>query len=1039
MKNRIIQLKAMGIMKKKNALKKQLLLLLIFVFGIFVNQSLAATPEVLNSSERNSFTEGDQQQIEITGTVSDAQTGDPLPGVNIVIQGTTQGTTTDMDGNYTIEAPTNANLVFSFVGYQEQTVSIDGREEINVSMQQAVTELEEVVAVGYGTKRRSELSSSVTVVEGDELEDMSTGNLSTKLQGQVAGLQISNSSGHPAQGASMLVHGEGSIGAGTGPLFVVDGVIGGNVNPNNIENITVLKDAAATGLYGSRAANGVVIITTKSGQAGETQVHLSSKIGPAFHRNNGFELMNAEQLYNNRRQAGINYYEKNEDEIGVSFEEWFNTQVPPSALDRTANWPELLTRTGYVNQHNLSVSGGNEQTTFYASADYFYEKGTMVAENFQRIDLRSNLEHQISDRFKLNFRINLGTEQHPNDPFGGQSSHAVQYYINMPWDPAYEEDGSPYDPYQSGYWFGNANANYFYQKEHYEDRTKSMHITPDVVLEAEITDWLTFSTHNRYNVSGTDNYRRFDKYSYEARSDEGRVRKDYSYSNDFTTSNRLDIDHSFSDHNLSAILGQEYSYYQWTNTQSVGARIPMGVTALDATASPKSVAGDVAENVFLSYFGQLNYNYFNRYYLTASLRGDASSRFGANNRWATFGSIAGSWRIANEDFFDISWIKGLKLKGSYGVTGNANIPNYLSLGTYSFSTGATYNEMSGALPARIPNPNLTWETAHTTNIGIELTTNPVKLELDIYNRINKNLLQNVPLSSLTGFTSQRRNIGEVRNRGIDLNLTTTNIDRGNWNWSTRLNLNFNRNEVLTLYEGTDVDWGNFRISEGQPMKYFYMKKWAGVDKQTGKPLWIRWENDNGELIHGADHQDPANVVETSDYNRASNLFIEPGYPDITGGLINNVSYKNFSFNITTYYNLGQKIYFGQRRFIDDDGMVLSKNQMVPKDDWIRWEEPGDDATHPELLLGGNSNAALPSSRWLENGSFLRIQNVTLSYRFPNVLSGMTVQIIGNNLYTFSGYSGMNPDVNVQSPTRGQGDPNKYASPRKVMLGIELDF
>jgi TonB-linked SusC/RagA family outer membrane protein len=705
--------------------------------------------------------------------------------VNILVKNTNIGTVTDVDGKYNLDVPDeNAVLVFSFIGYVTQEVAINGRNIINVTMAEDVQSLEEVVVVGYSAKRQSELSSSVTVVDEEDLKGVTSENLGTMLQGKVPGLVVSNVSGHPQRDTEIVIRGTGSIGAGNAPLYVVDGIIGGTANPYDIASITVLKDAAATGLYGSRAANGVILITTKSGKSGKTRVSYNNSIGPSFHRRGNLAMMNSAELYENRKQAALNYYN---DQVasgdpaftGQSFDQYLESVVPSSVLNNDTDWPSLLTRRGFVNQHQLSVSGGNEKTTFYISGNYFSETGTLIGENYQNINLRGNLKHQISDRINLAWRINGGTKNYLNDPEGGQSAAVVQYYINMPWDPVYEDDGvTPYKPFESGFWYANNGTNYFYNREHYSDRTKELNLNTDLRLEANITDWMTFSTSNRWGMGGVDWKQLLDKYHPGADFESGRLSQNYSYFNSFTTSNLLNLEQSFGDHNLSGILGQEYNYITRSNTNAVGIDIPIGLSALGATGRPKSVGGIETETGFLSYFGQVDYNYQSRYFLVVSARRDASSRFGKNNRWASFGTIGGSWMINREDFLNsVSWIDMLKLKFSYGSTGNANIPDYLSLGTYNFATRNTYNGLSGARPARMENPDLTWEIAYTTNLGLEFAIlNRATLFLDFYHRENRNLLQDVPLSAASGFASQQRNVGSLRNKGVDVNLSTVNLD-----------------------------------------------------------------------------------------------------------------------------------------------------------------------------------------------------------------------------------------------------------------------
>jgi TonB-linked SusC/RagA family outer membrane protein len=988
------------------------------------------------------------QQRTISGKVTDTR-NQPLPGVTVVVKGTTQGTVTNADGEYSLSnIPANASLQFSFVGMKTQEVVVENQANISVVMEEEAIGIGEVVAIGYGSKRQSELSSSVSVVNEEKLQSgVTSTNLGTLLQGKVPGLVISNNNGHPQRGTNIVIRGVGSIGAGYNPLYVVDGIIGGSYNPSDIESITVLKDAAATGLYGSRAANGVILITTKSGKSGKTKITYDGSFGITNHRRGNLDLMNSTELYENRKIAAINFYNDQvaagkPDFTGKTFDQYFSNLLPSSVLNTNSDWPSLLTRTGNINKHNISISGGNDKTTFFISGNFYDELGTLINEDYQEFNLRANLSHQITDNLKLIWRMNGQTDNFQNDPQTGQEATAVQYFINVPWDPVYEADGiTPYNPYQSGYWYSNNKSNYFYDRTHYSDITKTFNFNTDLKLELKINDYISFSTSNRFGINGSDWKQLLDNKHALANFENGRLSQTFAYTYSYLTSNLLNFQKKFGNHNVSGVLGQEYSYSKWQNTNAVGIDIPVGLSALSATGKPKSIAGTVTETGFESFFSQVDYNYMYRYFLVGSVRTDASSRFGANNRWATFYTMGASWNINKEDFLsDVDWLEILKLKFSYGTTGNANISDYLSLGTYSFAVNNTYNGNSGTRPARLENPDLTWEKAYTTNIGLEFAVSNVgKLEIDYYNRENKDLLQSVPLSAASGFANQQRNVGSVRNRGFDLNINTINIDR-TIRWETNMNININRNKILALNNHEDIASGVMRLREGLTMNYFYMKEWAGVDPQTGDPLWVRWEDDNEIIIHGADKKEPAKILTTNDYNKASNLFIKTSYPDFTGGISNDFYYKNFTVSIYCNYVVGNSVYFSQRESIDDDGKVFSKNQMNLYKDWVRWEKPGDIATHPRLLIGGNKNSSQPSSRYLEDGSYFKIQNIRFSYTFPDIFSGLKVYAGIDNLAVFTKFSGTDPDINMESPNVGQSIWGEaYGAPRKIIFGVNLNL
>ena len=1031
-----------------------------FFVAMLLLQALPAT--MLSVSAENVKEEGNRNKIEnggtvkvaltVSGTVTGQESGEGLPGVNILVKSSNTGTISDVDGNYSINVPDEGDtLVFSSIGYTTQEVAVNGRTTIDIALTEGVQSLDEVVVVGYSAKRQSELSSSVAIVEEEELQEgVVSQDLGNMLQGKVSGLTISNSDGRPGDDTNIVIRGVGSIGAGYEPLYVVDGVIGGSANPRDIASVTVLKDAAATGLYGSRAANGVIIITTKKGQSGETKVSYSGSVGPTYHRYGNIEMMNSAELYERQRQGFRNFYDAqvaagDPGFIDQSFDQYLGNVLPASLLNTDTDWQSLLTRTGYINQHQLSVSGGNEKTTFYVSGNYYYEQGTILSTYYRNINFRTNLTHQISDRFTLHARINAGADKRPNEPLGGQEGTMAQFYNNVPWDPAFEEDGiTPYNPSAPGNaWIGNARSNYFYNKDHQSDITRNNRFSTDLQLDAKITDWMSFSTTNRINYLGQDWRQLLDKEHQLANFENGRISEEVSKNISFLTSNLLKLNYSVGGHSFAGILGQEFNYINDSYTRAVGIDLAKGLSALSAAGSPKSVAGNITETGFLSYFGQLDYNYQGRYFLVGSLRADASSRFGANNRWASFYSLGASWNINREDFLSgVSWIDLLKLRASYGTTGNANIAPYLSLGTYTFSTASTYNGISGARPARIENPNLTWEVAYNANIGLEFALlNRINIELDFYNRENQSLLQDVPLSAASGFTEQQRNVGSVRNRGVDISLSTVNLD-GEFRWETSFNVNINKNKVLALNQGEDIADGQMRIREGLPLRYFYMKEWAGVDPETGDPLWVRWEDAEGNIIHGADKTEPSQILTTNTYNQASNLFIRSAYPDVTGGIRSDMFYKNFSFSVLCNFAVGQSIYFAARERIDSDNNSTNQNQMKLYKDWVRWENPGDVATHPKLSGGGTASNGT-SSRYLEDASYFRIQNVRLGYTFSNQLykfSNLRLFASVDYLAIVTKFSGADPDVNMENSVINQGaNSARHSPPRRIMLGLSFDL
>ena len=997
------------------------------------------------------------QQQEVTGKVTDSKTGETLPGVNVIVSGTIVGTITDNSGNYTLKVSNEQSILqFSFVGYQPQSISVGNQRVINVALVEDLAMLDEIVVVGYTTRRQSELSSSVTVIKAQDLQGVTTNNLSTMLQGKVSGLAISNTQGRPGSNVQMIIRGVGSIGASANPLIVVDGIIGENVDPKDIATITVLKDAAATGLFGSRAANGVIMITTKSGVKGETKISYNGSFGPSFYREGPPYKLRAtpQERYDYFTECYRNYFDDqvalgNPVFVNQNFDTYLENQLPYAVvgaanerLENGTDWLSVRNRTGYANRHSLSISGGENKTKFYLAGNYYYELGTFLNMDFEEKSVRANINHDINDRLSLALRFSMGSNKRPNDV--GQDGPTGD--IDM-WDAIFEEDGvTPRNPRAPGSnWWSSNQTNHMYDRQFYTSNTKNMYTTGDLSLNIKITDWMKFSSSNRLRYTGRDFTEVLDKKHFEAAAQKGIVTQDYNYGNSMVTSNVFNMEYQIGgSHNFAAILGQEYTYSKSQNTLASVMDVATGLSALSSGGSMREISGTQSETGFMSYFGQVDYNYGNRYFLVGSLRRDASSRFGMDNRWGTFYSFGTSWNISEENFIkNMSWIDFFKVRMSYGKTGNANISDYLHFGTFSFTSAGSYVGNSGAFPSRLPNPMLSWEAAYTTNVGIEFAfLKHFNIEIDLYNRINKDLLQNVPIPATSGFDGQQQNIGSVRNRGIDLN-TTVNLINRDFKWVANFNLSINRNKVLKLNAGDDIIAGNDRgtmlIREGLPLRYWYMRKWAGVDPANGDPLWERWEDENGTLINGASDQTPARITTTNNYNNASLLFIGSAYPDFTGGFRNEFIYKNFTLLTTANFLYGNLIYGGVPI---QDGRGGSGGSIISPDQ-VRWRQPGDIATEPRLMYGGNREADRDqNSRKICDGSYLRIQNVTLSYAFPHTrmfkdLDKLEIYTSIDYPVTFTKFQGSDPDVDIEFPNTIQS--SRIPPNTMIIFGVRVDF
>lgn len=993
-----------------------------------------------------------QQKQQISGSVVDER-NQPLIGLTVVVKNTTTGTATDAAGNFTIAAAPTDVLVFSYIGYQVQEVPVGSQTTIRVKMATDAQSLDEVVVVGYSSRSQSELVSSVSVVSGERLRDVTSNNTATLLQGKASGVVVSSASGQPGEAPSVRIRGTGSISAGAEPLYVVDGVIGGTANPTDIETITVLKDAAATGLYGSRAANGVIVITTKRGKAGKTRVSYNGSSGISRRTTGNFEVMDGQQLFDYTSQMYQNDYtgkrsnhiatlskttpNPSESEINaylasrnfpLTYADYVKGVLP--SQPGNTDWLDEAFRTGLTHNHQLSVSGGSEKTRFYLSGNYFQEEGTVVNTAYEQTNFRANITHDINTNLTLTARVNTQFSNRDYDPSGA----IYQSFINLPWDNPYNEDGSiRYVDAGSSDWYGRDRSNFLFTGQYNYNKRRGQTLDGDLKLEYRVTDWLSFATTNRYSVGNVRAESNNDSRTPGGRSVNGSLSNSYSYNNSFLTSNLLTTNHQFGLHNVRGILGAEYQSNYYDGMSATGQGIFPGLEVLDAIAKPVAMGGSKSESKFMSGFVNVDYDYDSRYFTTVSYRRDGSSRFGQDKRFGDFYSIGAAWSISNEDFFQdyATTVNLLKVRSSYGVTGNANIGDFAALDLYQFNV--QYANQPGGFPRRLVNPNLTWEKAHTFDIGLEVgLLERMRLSVDFYNRTNKAILQDVPLSSATGFYWQTQNIGSVRNKGVDIELSTQNL-KGAFVWETDFNLSVNRNEVLELYGGQPIERGNQRIEVGEPIGSWYMRDWQGVDPATGAPLWrLRRYDAEGNFVK--------DTVTTS-YNNATRVYTGTSVPKFSGGFRNTFAYKNFTLSAFFNFVYGNKVYNYNRELFDADGAYPTYNSMVLQDGWSRWEKEGDIATHPKAVLNGNLASNKTSSRYLEDGSYLRLRNINLSYDLPVALAGklraenVRVYVSGDNLWTWTNFSGMDPEVDLSTGS----SVTRYPISKKLMLGVNIDF
>ncbi len=1003
----------------------------VFFLAVFLlagRKSASATNlalgEVHSTLFSNSFNlkENSRDRI-IRGRVVDEK-GETLPGVSVQLKGTTVGTVTNGNGEFSLNIPAdNGTLVFSFLGFTSVEAIIGASGTVNVTMNTMQSALNEVVVVGYTSRSISQLSSSVSVVSGEKLRDVTSNNVSSMLQGKAPGVIVSASSGSPNAEPSVIIRGSSSITAGSAPLYVVDGVIGGTVNPVDVESVTVLKDAAATGLYGSRAANGVIIITTKSGKAGSNQVNFSATTGINQVSMGNFDVMNSQQLYD---------YQK-------TF--WnpanFNRDRPAALLSQDTDWSDLAFRTGLTQNYTLSVSGGSEKTQVYVSGNFYNEDGTLETTGRKTYNLRTNVSHDISKKVKLGARLDVGFNKFQEDASGNYGA-LVGATRNLPWDSPYFADGTLKRGTEPG-WIGREQDNFLHGWQYNLDDTKRNSLSGDIKLDYFITKGLTFTSSNRVSYNNSKRQLYYDVRA-KAGSGLGRLTNDMAFSSSLITSNRLLYETSFGKNNFSTIAVAEAEKNFAERNALLGQGFVAGLRVMNAASqilSSGNANGSINENAFSKGLVQVDYNYDNKYFLVGAYINETSSRFGANNRTGHFYTLGSSWILSNEGFmqgnktFDF-----LKLRASYGSTGNAQIGNYQTLGLYSFSS--QYSGFSASTPSQLANPDLTWEKVKTANLGLDVSVfKRVTLNVDLYDKTSEALLLNVQLPFTSGFTSVIQNVGSVKNKGLELNLTTLNLDKGAFKWETNFNIAFNKSKVLRLDQGKDIITDNgfspaTIVSVGHDLNSFYMRKWAGVDPQTGDPLWEKITKDaNGNSV----------VTKTSVLSEATSQFVGSYTPDFTGGISNTFSYKAFTLSAFLNFVSGVEVFNSSRTSFDSDGAYETVNNMLPRDEWSRWQKPGDIATHPRAVFGGNKNSNKLSSRYLEDGSYIRLRNVNLGYTLPKSLltkvkvSNARIFLSGDNLWTGTNFSGADPEVSLGQ--NGGNSADRYPISKKFLFGVNL--
>ena len=1025
---------------------------------VSINATDASVEEVLNQALKNSgytykivenqivisaapsasvqSTQSNQQTKKQTvkGVVKDAM-GEPIIGASVIEKGaTSNGTITNLDGEFTLTV-SGGELQVTYIGYMPQTIALKpGVSTYNVTMREDTKTLDEVVVVGYSTQRKESLTGSMQNLKSDKLKDITTPSVENMLNGKAPGVYVAPGNGQPGEAGSIIIRGKSTVNGSTDPLWVIDGVIVGSepgaLSPSDIDNMTILKDAASTAIYGSQGANGVIVVTTKSAKAEKMTINASAKVGITNLVKGNLEVMNGAELYD--------YYKSFSNAAEIKFDRW-NDELRNSDY----SWWDLASQTGVAQDYNISLNGGNDKLKSFLSLGYYNEEGAVKGYNYKRYNFRYKTDYKVFPWLTVKPSMS-GSRKDIDDKQYSVSA----MYSNLPWDSPYDKDGNIVGHY-SKTWVNSNNTNYVYDLQWDHSNTTTYEFMGNFDFDIKFTDWLTFSSVNNYRWIGSSQSSYTDPRSSGGEGVNGRL---YEYQSNTVrryTNQLLRFNKMFGKHSTSALLAYEFNDYWGKAIKAQGTGFVPGFEVLDVTAVPEEVGGSLSEWAVQSVFFNANYAYDNKYLAQVSFRRDGASNFGDNAKYGNFFSISAGWNINREKWFNADWVNVLKIRASYGSVGNRPTSLYPQYNLYSINKDYSYNAVSGALISQVGNKDLTWEKTYTTGVGIDATIfDRFRLTFDFYDKNTSDLLYAVPVSGLTGVTQLWQNVGKVNNRGVELTVGADIIKTKDWFWSIDANLGHNKNEVKDLYKGRDqmivgdgtgiAGSASKILKPGMDSDTWWLREWAGVNPENGAPMWYK-------TVKNADGTTSRET--TSKYAEADEVTCGSYSPKIFGGFSTNLTWKNISLDAVFGYSVGGKIYNYSRAEYDSDGAYTDRNQMKLIDGWSRWEKPGDIATHPVAKYNNSSNANKVSSRFLENGDYLKLRSVTVSYdlALPKYyIQNLRIFVTGENLFTITDYSGVDPEIPSYVDNSGVRKMTGvttavYPSTRKFMFGLNVTF
>ncbi len=975
-------------------------------------------------------------QTSISGKVLMAENDEPVIGASIVVKGANASAITDIDGKFTIKIPEGASrtLVITYIGMEKQEVF--ARNGMVVRLASSDQTLDDVVIVGYQTIRKEAKTGSISTVKGDELSSIPETSVDKMLSGKMAGVSISSTNGQPGSTTQIRVRGSSSLQAGNEPLYVVDGIpieSGSTsalsntvnpialINPSDIASITVLKDAAAASIYGSRAANGVILITTKSGEAGKSKITLRARYGVSSIANdNDFGMANLQEYVQWQRDARRN--------AGHDVDNPASDYYFPEALAAgpSTNWLKELTQNAELQEYEVVASGGAGKTTYHSSLSYNKSEGIIPTVGFEKMQLRVNLDTELNKWIKMGARIHGGYMKQKDTTNGliggnglGPSNPFFSGMALAPTQVAYNEDGSYNFDLPS-----MLNINpiaILYEQEQYDKQYK---FNGSVYLDWKPIKQLTFRTNNSIEYA-TTNGRNYSPAFMNTASYGASLNTAIADYRILTTSNTIAYDDIFNDsHSLNILLGQEANAYVYSYLQGLSYHVneQRPYHSVDVLTEDQYPRDGLSESAMVSFFGVAEYNYNARYYVKGSLRADGSSKFGPDRRWGLFWAASASWNMHNEAFFeDVKDVLNvMKFRYSYGVNGNDNIGLYAHYGLYG--TGV-YNGITAQLPAQLPNRDLTWETNKTHNIGVDFRLwDRFGGSIDWYTRRTEDMLVSAPLPYTTGFSSQTQNIGSLKNTGLEIQLDADILQTNDWKWTAGLNFAANRSEILELANGLEyMGSASIRNMVGEKFYTYWLYDYAGVNPQNGNALW---RNEEGLLTENAEEARRINAGSPE--------------PLWTGGFNTELAWRGLSLGIQLEARYGNKVFNNDRQLFEGDGTYADMN--VWKGAMNYWKKPGDTNVLPKPVYDNTSRSDQTSTRYLEDGSYLRIKDITLAYSLPTkwtkkaLMSGVRIYASALNLFTFH-------NMNYWDPEHGVGGSTiiSYPLTRSMIVGVDITF